>query len=79
MSDQYWLSQAQLERIKPYFPLSDGRPRVDDRSVMRGIVHVIFNGLRWRNAPKVYGPHKSPCNRLMRWSQIGVFCLINES
>ena len=20
MSDQYWLSEAQLERIKPYFP-----------------------------------------------------------
>jgi hypothetical protein len=25
MSDQYWLSEAQLERIKPYFPLSQGR------------------------------------------------------
>ena len=22
MSDQYWFSEAQLERIKPYFPLS---------------------------------------------------------
>jgi hypothetical protein len=30
MSDQYWLSEAQLERIKLYFPRSPGRPRVDD-------------------------------------------------
>jgi transposase len=44
MSDQYWLSEAQLDRIKPYFPRSHGRPRVD-RRVISGIVHVIRNGL----------------------------------
>jgi hypothetical protein len=44
-SDQYWLSEAQLERIIPYFPLSHGRPRLDDRRVISGIVHVIRNGL----------------------------------
>ena len=45
MSDHYWLSQAQLERIKPYFPRSHGVPRVDDRRVISGIIHVIRNGL----------------------------------
>jgi putative transposase len=79
MSDQYCLSEAQLERIKPYFPLSDGRPRVDDRRVISGIVQVIRNGLRWRDAPEVYGPHKTLYNRFMRWSRIGVFCRIFES
>lgn len=79
MSDQYWLSEAQLERIKPYFPRSHGRPRVDDRRVISGIVHVIRNGLRWRDAPEVYGPHKTPYNHFMRWSRIGVFCRIFES
>jgi putative transposase len=34
MSDHFWLSQAQLERIKPYLPLSHGVPRVDDRRVV---------------------------------------------
>jgi putative transposase len=42
MSNLYWLSEAQLERIKPYFPRSHGRPRVDDRRVISGIVHVIW-------------------------------------
>jgi len=79
MSDQYWLSEAQLERIKPYFPRSHGRPRVDDRRVISGIVHVIRNGLRWRDAPEVYGPHKTLYNRFMRWSRRGVFCRIFES
>ena len=36
MSDHYWLSQAQLERIKPYFPTSHGMPRVDDWRVVSG-------------------------------------------
>ena len=56
MSDHYWIS----ERIKPYFPRPHGRPRVDDRRVISGIIHVIRNGLRWRDAPAVYGPSKTP-------------------
>ncbi len=37
-----------------------------------GIIHVLCNGLRWRNAPAVYGPHKILYNRFMRWSKMGV-------
>ena len=73
MSDLIWLSQAQMRRIAPYFPLSHGVPRVDDRRVLSGIVFVIRNGLRWRDAPKEYGPHKTIYNRFIRWSRLGVF------
>ncbi len=34
---------------------------------------VIKNGLRWRDAPRGYGPHKTIYNRFMRWSRLGVF------
>ncbi len=73
MSDQFWLTKAQLKRIEPHFPLSHGVPRVDDRRVVSGIIHVIRNGLRWRDAPEVYGPHKTLYNRFVRWSRMGVF------
>ncbi len=73
MSDHFWLSSEQLARIKPYFPLSHGGPRVDDRKVVSGIIHVIRNGLRWRDAPPAYGPHKTLYNRFIRWSKMGVF------
>jgi putative transposase len=73
MSDLIWLSDAQLERISPYFPLSHGIARVDDRRVLSGIIFVIRNGLRWRDAPKDYGPHKTIYNRFIRWSRLGVF------
>ena len=73
MSDLIWLSEAQMRRIEPYFPLSHGVPRVDDRRVLSGIIFVIRNGLRWRDAPKEYGPHKTIYNRFIRWSRMGVF------
>ena len=73
MSDLFWLTPEQLRRIEPYFPLSHGIPRVDDLRVVSGIIHVIRNGLRWRDAPVDYGPHKTLYNRFVRWSRMGVF------
>ena len=55
MSDLIWLSEAQMRRIEPYFPLSHGVPRVDDRRIVSGIIFVIRNGLRWCDAPAAYG------------------------
>ncbi|PZP41275.1 MAG: hypothetical protein DI601_21790 [Azospirillum brasilense] len=49
MADLFWLTKAQIRRITPYFPLSHGMPRVDDQRVVSGILHVIRNGLRWRD------------------------------
>ena len=73
MSNLFWLSAAQMRRIEPWFPLSHGMPRVDDRRVISGIIFVIRNGLRWRDAPKDYGPPKTIYNRFVRWSRLGVF------
>jgi hypothetical protein len=45
MSDVFLLTRQQLNRIKPYFPVSHGIPRVDDRRVISGIIYVIRYGL----------------------------------
>jgi len=73
MSDLFWLTEAQMERLRPFFPKPHGRPRVDDRRVLSGIIFVNRNGLRWRDAPKEYGPHKTLYNRWKRWSEKGIF------
>ena len=52
MGDLFLLSARQMARISPYFPLSHGVPRVDDRRVVSGIVYVIRNGLQWKDAPR---------------------------
>ncbi len=46
MSDLFWLSQAQLRRIQPYFSLFRGMPRADHQCVISDILHAIRNGLR---------------------------------
>jgi putative transposase len=66
MGDLIRLSQAQMRRIDPYFPMSHGVARFDDRRVLNGIVFVIGNGLRWRDAPKENGPHKTIYNHILR-------------
>jgi transposase len=38
MTDIFLLSEAQMARISPFFPLSHGVPRVDDRRVISGII-----------------------------------------
>ena len=72
--DHFWLSDRQFARLEPLLPNKPrGVPRVDDRRVISGIIHVIRGGLMWRDAPAVYGPHKTLYNRFIRWSRIGVF------
>ena len=73
MNTLFYLSRAQLDRIKPYFPLSHGIPRVDDLRILSGIIYVIKHGLQWKDAPREYGPHKTLYNRFIRWSRLGVF------
>jgi transposase len=72
--DLFWLTEEQFNRIKPYLPADTrGVPRVDDRRVISGIIHVIRNGLRWKDAAEAYGPHKTLYNRFRRWAEKGVF------
>ncbi|WP_156529608.1 IS5 family transposase [Marivivens sp. JLT3646] len=73
MSDLYWLSDAQMAKLEPFFPKSHGKPRVDDKMVLSGIIFINRNGLRWRDAPAEYGPHKTLYSRWKRWSDKGIF------
>ncbi len=54
MSDLFWLTEAQMTRLEPFFPKSHGKPRVDDRRVLSGIIFINRNGLRWRDAPAAH-------------------------
>ena len=62
MSNLFWLTDAQMARLQPFFPKSHGKPRVDDRRVLSGIIFINRNGLRWCDVPREYGPHKTLYN-----------------
>ena len=74
MSEYFWLTEEQVERPRPSLPKSRGKPRVDDRQVLSGIIYK--NGLQWKEAPSIYGPPKTLYNRFVRWSRMGVFARI---
>lgn len=73
MSNLFWLTDAQMDRLRPFFPKSHGKPRVDDRRVLSGIIFINRNGLRWCDAPAEYGPAKTLYNRWKRWGDKGIF------
>ncbi|GEO02236.1 hypothetical protein NSE01_40680 [Novosphingobium sediminis] len=51
---------------------------MDDRQVLSGIIFVNRNGLRWRDAPREYGPHKKLYSRWKRWGAMGVLSRMME-
>jgi transposase len=72
--DCFWLTDEQFATIEPHLPTDTrGKPRVDDRRVISGIIHVIKSGGRWVDAPCLYGPHKTLYNRFVRWAAKGVW------
>lgn len=74
MADEFWLGEEQWARLAPLLPNRPrGVPRVDDRRVISGIIHVLKSGGRWADAPSSYGPHKTLYNRFVRWAAKGVW------
>src|SRR5947208_11586750 len=71
------LTDAQWDRIAPYFPEhppspQGGRPRASDRECLEGILWLLRNGARWRDIP-VDLPSGSTCwRRLQEWAGEGV-------
>lgn len=74
MPHLFWLSDSAWSKIEPHLPRGKpGKPRVDDRIVISGILHVLKVGCRWRDVPAAYGPPTTIYNRYHRWSRRGIW------
>ncbi len=74
MRDHFWLSNEAWAVLEPHLPKNQpGKPRVDDRRVISGILHILKTGGRWRDVPPEYGPAKTIYNRYARWARRGVW------
>src|SRR6059058_6264395 len=72
--DHFWLNDHEFARLTPHLPTDTrGKPRVDDRRVISGIVHVLKSGRRWADSPLIYGPRKTLYNRFVRCAAKGVW------
>lgn len=60
-----------LAQVDP--PASTGRPRVDLRRVIDGIIFRMRTGCQWNHIPKVYGDDSTIHRHFQHWVQLGVF------
>lgn len=58
MSDLLLLSEAQMRRVDPYFPIAHGIARVHDRMVISGLMLILTTELR-----EVAWPNSTRCSR----------------
>ena len=79
------LTDEQWEVVKPLIPAppkrSDGRgrPRVDDRKIVDGILWVMRTGAPWHDMPEKYPPYQTCHRRFQEWVHTGVFKNILKS
>ncbi|MFF2809722.1 transposase [Streptomyces sp. NPDC058000] len=67
MIRRHELSDAEWEFVRPLSPESlRGRKRLDDRTVLNGIVWKFRTGVAWRDAPERYGPRATLHTRFRR-------------
>ncbi len=73
------LKDEQWELVKPLLPQSPrradgkGRPRVDDRAILNGILWILRTGAPWADMPDRYPPYQTCHRRFQEWRQAGVF------
>ncbi len=72
------LTEAQWQKIAPLLPKprknrKGGRPWIENRRVLEGILWILRSGARWQDLPEKY-PHPSTCWRRLRdWEEQGVW------
>lgn len=56
-----------------------GRPRVDDRRILEGILWVLRTGAQWKHLPSEYPPYQTCHRRFQWWTQNGLIDEILEA
>ena len=78
LSDELWEIVEPLLPEEPPKP-EGGRPRIDDRAVLSGIIFVLKSGIPWEMLPQEMGCGSGvTCwRRLKEWQEAGVWeCLL---
>ena len=74
VTDELWETIEPLLAPEPPKP-QGGRPRIDDRAALTGIVFVLKSGIPWEMLPKEMGcgSGMSCWRRLKEWHEAGVW------
>jgi len=70
LTDEHW------EQLKPLLPPQKpqtGRPAVDHRLIVEGMLWVVRTGSSWRELPERFGPWSTVSSRYQRWCKEGLW------
>jgi transposase len=72
------IPDALWERIEPLLPIykpscKGGRPRLEMRKVVTGILYVLRTGCQWKAMPKQFGSGSAIHEYFQEWVQRGIF------
>jgi len=70
LSDEQW---QRLELLLPAQKPRTGRPNLDHRQVINGILWVLRTGAPWRDLPERYGSWSTVASRFYRWREAGIW------
>jgi len=79
------LTDEQWNLITPYIPPSKsgtrkgGRPPVDKRQVVNGLMYFARSGCQWRMLPKDYGPWPTVHHYYRLWRRNGLLQTIHDA
>ena len=73
------LTDEQWAVVEPLLPKTakradgKGRPRVDNRAILNGILWIMRTGAPWHDMPNRYPPYQTCHRRFQEWVQAGTF------
>jgi transposase len=71
---RYELEDRHWQIIEDIFPqLGRGRPQRDHRTILNGILWILFSGAPWRDLPARYGAWQTAHRRFTRWRRDGTW------
>ena len=78
MSD---LTDEQWSRVSPLLPAPNrrGRPRVDNRRCLDGVLYMVDNALRWKDLPPRYGCYVTCWRRHRDWTADGTLAKVKAA
>ena len=73
------LTDEQWAVVKPFIPKlpkradGKGRPRIDDRQILNGILWIMRTGAQWKDLPNRYPSYQTCHRRFQEWVRAEVF------
>lgn len=75
LTDEQW---SRLEHLFPTRSGGPGRPAVDQRRVVEGILWVLRTGAPWRDLPDEFGKWQTVYTYFAKWRDDGTFRAVQE-